>query len=173
MAKNYYQILGISQSAGPEEIRKAYRRLVLRYHPDRNGGGHQYELVVKEIYQAYSVLSVPAERKKYDEYLRHEPGPFNSVNSDPKSEPESNSGPFTWNFSKAHYMIIWLAIMLFTKAYNSDERNNWTYPTHIPSNTFTVNQVDSMSVGDRLFGNPDSTLRTSSQMIRKQQKADS
>lgn len=76
-------ILGINENDRAEEIRKSYRRLVLLYHPDRNGGHKQYESIVKEIYKAYSVLSVPSQREKYDELLKYYTSPFNSMESQP------------------------------------------------------------------------------------------
>jgi curved DNA-binding protein len=64
--KNYYQILGVSRSASPEEIKKAYRKLALKYHPDRNKGDKGAEAKFKEISEAYAVLSDPEKRKQYN-----------------------------------------------------------------------------------------------------------
>ena len=62
MSKNYYEILEINESATQEEIKKAYRRLALQYHPDKNPGG---EAQFKKILEAYQVLSDPAARAEY------------------------------------------------------------------------------------------------------------
>ncbi len=66
--KNYYKILGISKDASPEEIKKAYRKLALKYHPDRNKGDKVAEERFKEINEAYAVLSDPEKRKQYDAF---------------------------------------------------------------------------------------------------------
>jgi DnaJ-class molecular chaperone len=64
--KDYYQILGVERNASQEEIKKAYRRLALRYHPDRNRDNPEAIKKMKEINEAYSVLSDPGKRREYD-----------------------------------------------------------------------------------------------------------
>ena len=65
---NYYKELGVSKSSSPDEIKKAYRKLAMKYHPDRNKGDKQAEEKFKRISEAYAVLSDPEKRKKYDAY---------------------------------------------------------------------------------------------------------
>lgn len=65
--KDYYQILGVSKTASQDEIKKAYRKLARKYHPDRNKGDKAAEEKFKEINEAYEVLGNPENRKKYDE----------------------------------------------------------------------------------------------------------
>jgi len=66
--KNYYELLGVSQEVTPEELKKAYRQLAMKYHPDRNAGDRASEERFKEISHAYSVLSDPDKRAHYDRY---------------------------------------------------------------------------------------------------------
>lgn len=69
MAKrDYYEILGVSRDATLEEIKKAYRKLAMEYHPDRNPGNKEAEEKFKEITEAYQILSDPEKRKRYDMY---------------------------------------------------------------------------------------------------------
>ena len=65
--KDYYQILGVKPSATPLEIKKAYRSLAIKYHPDKNPGNSLSEAHFKEIQEAYATLSVPDKREKYDD----------------------------------------------------------------------------------------------------------
>ena len=64
--KDYYKILGVDKSATQEDIKRAYRKLAMKYHPDRNPGDKSAEEKFKEITEANEVLSDPEKRKKYD-----------------------------------------------------------------------------------------------------------
>ncbi len=69
MAKrDYYEILGVSRNATEVEIKKAYRKIALKYHPDRNPGDKEAEEKFKEAAEAYGVLSDPEKRARYDRY---------------------------------------------------------------------------------------------------------
>lgn len=65
--KDYYDILGVGKKASSDEIKRAYRTLALKYHPDRNQGDEQAEEKFKEINEAYQVLSDPSKRSRYDQ----------------------------------------------------------------------------------------------------------
>ncbi len=65
---DYYKVLGVSKTASEKEIKKAYRKLARKYHPDVNPGDTEAERKFKEVNEANEVLSNPENRKKYDEY---------------------------------------------------------------------------------------------------------
>lgn len=66
--RDYYEVLGVSKDASADEIKKAYRKLALQYHPDRNPGDKAAEEKFKEAAEAYDVLSDDAKRKRYDQF---------------------------------------------------------------------------------------------------------
>ncbi len=66
--KDYYAILGVGRTATQEEIKSAYRRLALKYHPDKNPGDSEAEERFKEVNEAYHVLGDPAKRAQYDRF---------------------------------------------------------------------------------------------------------
>ena len=69
MASNdYYRTLGVARNAGDDEIKTAYRKLAMKYHPDRNPGNKESESAFKEINEAYEALSAPEKRQIYDRY---------------------------------------------------------------------------------------------------------
>ncbi len=84
--KDYYKILGVAKNASGEDVKRAYRKLAMKYHPDRNPGDKSAENQFKEINEAYEVLSDPKKRARYDQlgdsYFRYQqsggaPGGFN------------------------------------------------------------------------------------------------
>jgi len=66
--KDYYKILGVDRNASQDEIKKAYRKLAVKYHPDKTKGDKNSESKFKEISEAYEVLKDPEKRKKYDQF---------------------------------------------------------------------------------------------------------
>jgi molecular chaperone DnaJ len=74
--KDYYEILGISENASDQEIKKAYRRLAKKYHPDANPNNKMAEQKFKEISEAHDVLSNPQKRKQYDQLRKMGRGGF-------------------------------------------------------------------------------------------------
>ena len=86
MTKNYYDILGVNKNASQDDIKKAYRNLSKKYHPDRNGGD---DSKFKEINEAYDTLGDESKRKQYDN-----PNPFSGFGGF-----NPNGGGFTWSWN--------------------------------------------------------------------------
>lgn len=80
MNKNYYETLGVSKNASTDEIKKAYKKMAMKYHPDRNKGDAAAEKKFKEINEAYQVLGDEEKKKNYDTFGSAEGNPFSGGN---------------------------------------------------------------------------------------------
>lgn len=94
--RDYYEILGINKNATAEEIKKAYRKLALEYHPDRNKEANAEEKF-KEINEAYQVLSNQEKRQKYDQFGHSAFDPSSGMGQNPFAG-GFQQGPFTWTY---------------------------------------------------------------------------
>lgn len=86
MNKNYYDILGVSKTASDTEVKKAYKKKALEYHPDRNKGDKKAETKFKEINEAYQTLGDKEKKKNYDQFGSAEANPFGN----------NQWNPFSW-----------------------------------------------------------------------------
>ena len=68
MAKDYYEVLGVDRGADENSIKKAYRKLAMKYHPDKNPGDSVAEEKFKEAAAAYQILSDPQKKSRYDQF---------------------------------------------------------------------------------------------------------
>ena len=98
--KDYYKMLGVDKQATKDEIKKAYRKKALKHHPDRNSGNKEQEDKIKEINEAYEVLSDESKRKRYDNPSPFGNGFFSNFGQPTPDGNGINFGGFTVNFGK-------------------------------------------------------------------------
>jgi len=91
MDKTLYEQFGISETATQEEIKKAFRRLASKYHPDKNAGDKKFEALFKQIVLGYEILSDSTLRSKYDAELFKDRKVKQNVNTRNKQQAEQNS----------------------------------------------------------------------------------
>lgn len=97
--RDYYEILGITKTSTADEIKKAYRKMALKYHPDRNKEPNA-EDKFKEINEAYQVLSNPQKKQTYDQFGHSAFDPSSGFGSNPFTS-GNRQGPFTWDYSSS------------------------------------------------------------------------
>ncbi len=111
--RDFYEVLGVDRNASEKEIKKAYRKMARKYHPDGNQGDKSAEQKFKEVSEAYGVLSDPEKKKLYDQFgmAAFEEGasssqgswsgnPFGASGSYGGSDPFGNGGPFSGTYSQ-------------------------------------------------------------------------
>jgi len=97
--KDYYEILGVSKDASDKDIKAAYRKLALKWHPDKHPEDKaQAEEKFKEINEAYQVLSDPKKRKQYDQFGHAAFDPASGMGANPFAG-GFKQGPFTWTYT--------------------------------------------------------------------------
>ncbi len=101
MAKNYYDILGISKSASEAEIKKAYKKMAMQYHPDRNKDDKNAEAKFKEVNEAYQTLSESTKKKNYDQFGSADGNPFGGMGWN------SNQSYRSWSYAQSSSWWFW------------------------------------------------------------------
>lgn len=117
--QTYYQILGVSKDADADQIKKAYRKLAIEYHPDKNPGNRTAEEKFKKIAEAYEVLSTPKKKERYDR--GEDPLSFyDSYNGPKRPRPSGNqgsSGSFSFgSYEEVRKDLRWKMLILFAMA---------------------------------------------------------
>lgn len=100
--RDYYEVLGVSKSASDDEIKKAYRKLAVKYHPDRNPGDKEAEAKFKEINEAHEVLSDKQKRARYDQFGHAGVGGA-GFGGGASGNPFGQGGAFNYNGQTFHF----------------------------------------------------------------------
>lgn len=95
---NYYKMLGVPENASAEEIKKGYRKMAMKYHPDRNAGSAVAGEIFKKVQGAYDVLSDPQKKTLFDKQLRMQPRA--QAKAQPKPAPQKSAQPNNQNAKK-------------------------------------------------------------------------
>lgn len=98
--RDYYEVLGVAKTATPAELKTAYRKLALKYHPDKNKA-EDAEQTFKEINEAYQILSDPQKRQAYDQFghAAFDPASGAGMGGNPFAGGFRTGGPFTWTYT--------------------------------------------------------------------------
>ena len=113
--ENYYKILGVSENVTNEEIKKVYRKLAKKYHPDANIGNIQAEEMFKKVSKAYEVLSDETSRAKYDREIK---GNFNNFDTSTNNKKTSSSSVNEDIFNKFN------GFNVFEQAFGTNNKSN-------------------------------------------------
>ena len=100
--RDYYEVLGVSKNASDDEIKKAYRKLAVKYHPDRNPGDKEAEAKFKEINEAHEVLSDKQKRARYDQFGHAGVGGA-GFGGGAAGNPFGQGGAFNFNGQQFHF----------------------------------------------------------------------
>jgi curved DNA-binding protein CbpA len=161
--QTYYQILGVSSTANPAEIKAAYKRLVFRYHPDRNGGDNRFHELMIKINEAYTVLINPARRLAYDFQVYNQATAkqyYNYTRNADKSTPHySYKKKSRWSFASPTILTFWiLASILGKVGTNYVNYHNYKSIQKRPENfegNRTIQEIFSPKTSNQVFSVPE------------------
>lgn len=158
MKETHYQKFGLNENASFKDIKKAYRKLVLKYHPDKNSGEAKYDAIIKDINNIYEILSNPYKRKEYDDLLKQQSYATNYSTASTTYAPAEEETDFITSmtnfFTQRPLLIICLVGMLLRMA-TCNNSNHYVSQ----SDSGFVND-NSPSVGETFWGsksNPDNS----------------
>lgn len=120
MSKNYYDILGVDKNASEKDIKNVYRKLAVKYHPDKNKGDKNAEAKFKEISEAYETLSDPNKRQEYDYQLNN---PFSGHGKNAGGGFNFNVNDIFSKFFNNHNPFGGFEEQTFTKQYKKENLN--------------------------------------------------
>lgn len=170
MEKTHYEKFGLTENASFKDIKKAYRKLVLKYHPDKNSGEAKYDAIIKDINNIYEILSDPFKRKQYDETLKHQSQPSHTYASTTYNQaesatyepfPEANFFTLLTDFLSGMPRVAYLALFVFLKMATCNSPNHSTWQPPVMAK-FTVD-YNTPSVGETLFGSQNAPANSSQQ----------
>ena len=161
--QTYYQILGVSSTATPAEIKAAYKRLVFRYHPDRNGGDYRFHELMIKINEAYSVLINPARRVAYDSQLYNQATAkqyYDYARNADKSTPQySEKKKSRWSFSSPTILTFWIVASILGKVVtNYVNHRNYESMQMRPANFVgnpTIQEIFSPKTSNQVYKAPE------------------
>lgn len=164
--QTYYEILKVSKTATSVEIKKAYKRLVFLYHPDRNGGDNRFHELMIKVNEAYSILINPAKRLAYDCQL------YNNVSSQQyyKHTRAHHKGAYKysdkkmsrWSFASPEVFAIWILLSGLGKFVN----NYTKYTNHELAPIRQENTVVNQTMQEIFTPKIDSIVFTVPEIIR-------
>lgn len=187
--KNYYEKFGVKESATEKDIKSAYRKLALKYHPDKNGGDVKFDNIIKQINEIYEILSDKAKRQSYDYKLKVEKENIRSNSTkykeNIKSQYSTANTPYNEYSGNQNYefdiptkrnnffntIIGWVLTIISLFVFKSISEWVFSSPkkteSHIKNNNYYEKNDSSLPTGEIIFGTDSSKLVPKTSSINK------